>query len=132
MVDYKYYTDEFKGSLNEVRFNELLRDANIIVEMFVKDLVSMRYLQNRLSTFGNFDMAICYEIEMIDKHGDDSLHGTPTENDVVSITTTGYKIETDKSKSKFFEYKGLPFSSISKEMIMNELRKNGFLNRIIN
>ncbi|MEG0563526.1 hypothetical protein [Anaerorhabdus sp.] len=131
-MDYKFYTDKFKGKCTVEQFDSAIRDTSVLVEMFVKDCVSIRYAQNSLQSFGNFDVAFCYQIEMMIKYGEEALQGVTNESDIVAITTSGYKIETDKSKRKYFEYKGLPFSVISRELILNELKANGFMEMLVN
>lgn len=121
MTDYKFYNDIFKGNLSEDVFNEILPKAVDIMTVFANELCSMHLTINE---YGNFDKAICYQIECMHQLGMQSIHGAVGEGSVTQIKTENYTIDY-KSNQNHFMYRGMPFASMTRWMMIDELKSNG-------
>lgn len=130
-MDYKYYSEMFHGKLSLAEYKEYSEFAEDLILDYVHSMTSVKYSGEVLSYFGDFDKAICYEIDQLSASGSEAISGRPSDSDISSIDTSGFKIQYDSSNSNQFYYIGLPFSPLSKNLIFNELRKNGFTNRVI-
>lgn len=121
-MNYAYYTETYKGKLEEAIFEEILPKAIDIMTMFANELCGTSL---ELGEYGLFKKAICYEVDCIHQFDLATINGAQGEQAITTVKTEGYTVEYSKGAQKFFLYKGLPMASMSKMLIENELKRNG-------
>lgn len=121
MTDYGFYKETFKGKLEKAIFDDILPRAIDIMTLFANELCNMNI---SLDEYGIFDKAICYQIECMHQLGVQSIHGAVGEGSITQIKTGNYTIDY-KSNQNHFMYKGIPFASMTRWMMIDELKSNG-------
>lgn len=123
MSIFNYYSTVFKGSLSESIVNSFEVQALDIIEMYIKSKCLNK--TKELNDYGDFNKAICYEIELLNLNGVGSINGASSENDVTSIKTGNYEIQISANRRNKYIWNGLPLHTMAKMLIDNELKKNG-------
>lgn len=130
MSIFEYYRDIFKGKLEEPIVSELEPQATDIINQYVLSLVLDKLL--KFDEYGDYRRAICYELELLNQTGKDAIHGASGENDVTAIKTSGYEISISATRRNQYVWKGLPLHIMSKMIVENELKANGFMEMLVN
>lgn len=129
MVEYSYYSEEFKGKLDEDSFNEIEPKAYDVLNMYIIGFLSLEHMK----CISDLDIrqAICYQIDFMENIGLGILNGDRNEHDIKTVSTSGFTYSYDDKQS--YEFIGnIPISAMSSTLIKQELRIKGCLNRIYN
>lgn len=123
-MEYRYYRDDYEGTIREAEFNLLLPKAEAVIKAFIDDHVRTDQLQEVLSGYGNFDKAICFEIDYLDQNGGTAAVNGASDLDLKQVQSSGYTFQMGNGGQS---YKGIPFSPLARSVIMTELRRSGLL-----
>ncbi|MFR7589801.1 MAG: hypothetical protein ACLUVC_00010 [Longibaculum sp.] len=126
-MEYSYYFEEFKGKLDETIFKEIEPKAYDVLEMYIMGFLPMGTDLTKL----NINKALCYQIDFMDNIGLGVINGDRSEHDIKSVSTSGFNYTYDDSQ-KYDFIGNIPISSMASELIKQELRIKGYLNRIYN
>lgn len=127
MVEYSYYKNEYNGKLDQNIFDEIYPKACDVMKMYVMGFLHVDNLKNIARL--DFNKAICYQIDFMENIGLGVIHGDRTEHDIKSVSTSGFVYSYDDNSQ--YDFVGnIPISSMASAYVKNELRMNGYLNRI--
>ena len=127
-MDYEYYSNTYGGTLRETEFKKLLTKAELLVKSFIDERLKATQLKADLSDYGDFDEALCLEIDYLDQNGGVAALNGSSDLDLKQVQSSGYTFQVDTgASSEERSYKGIPFSPLAKTMILTELRKRGLL-----
>lgn len=130
-MEYEYYRETYKGSLTEEDFDQFIDIAEDLVLCYVHDLASIQYTDKPLEYFGDFNRALCYEVDLLNSQGMEAIMNEPSDKRLSSIKTSGFTISYSNQNARLFALNGMPFHPMTRSLIEHELRKNGFMNRVI-
>ena len=130
-MEYGYYEETYKGTLTEEEFDKFIGVAEDIILCYIHDLASIQYESEPLEFFGDFNRALCYEVDLLNSEGMEAFMNEPTASKISSVNTSGFSFRYSTRNSANFYVKGLPFHPMSRDLVDHELRKNGFTNRVI-
>ena len=88
-MDYQYYRDDYKGTIGEAEFNALLPKAEAVLKMYIDDRVRTDQLQDTLDGYGNFDKALCFEVDYIDQNGGAAAVNGASDLDLKQVQSSG-------------------------------------------
>lgn len=123
-MDYQYYKEDYEGSISEAEFCKLYPKVRDILKMYVDDIVRTDHLKQNLDDYGNFDRAICFELDYLDQNGGVAAVNGSSDLDLKQFESSGYKFQIGANGHS---YKGVPFSPLAESSIRVELKKNGYL-----
>lgn len=121
---YVYYKNEFKGILPQIEFEALQNKVVDFLKSYVDDKLTSDRVQDSLENYGDMQKAICYEIDYIAQNGGVNALNGSSDLDLKQVQSSGYTFQVDNAGNV---YKGVPLSPLSETLIMNELKKNGYL-----
>lgn len=125
MLEYSYYSKEFNGKLAESIFNQIEPKAYDVLKVYIMGFLPLGSNINVL----NLNDAICYQIDFMDNIGLGVINGDKSEHDIKSVSTSGFNYQYDDNQK--YDFVGnIPISSMASELIKQELRIKGCLNRI--
>lgn len=127
MIEYSYYKNEYNGKLDQDIFDEICPKACDVMKMYIMGFLSAEDLKTIAKL--DFNKAICYQIDFIENMGLGVIHGDRTERDIKSVSTSGF-VYSYEDHSQYEFVGNIPISSIASAYVKNELRVNGYLNRI--
>lgn len=116
------------GNVSEEEFSSLVTPVYDFLQSYVESYVSLFDLRKNINDYGDFDMAIVYQIDFTHENGGTRVFNGNSDTDVESVTSSGY---TYKVGNNLTRHNGIPISPLTKSLIMKELRKNGYLKRVI-
>lgn len=123
-MDYQYYKEEYEGSISEAEYARLYPKVRNVLKMYVDDIVRTDQLKQKLDDYGNFDKAICLELDYLDQNGGVAAINGSSDLDLKQFESSGYKFQVGTGGHA---YKGIPLSPMAESIIMTELKKNGYL-----
>lgn len=126
-MNYQYYSDHHKGELKEAEYDRLMPGVKILLKTFIDSLLRVEQLKNKLEDYGNFDDAICLEIDYLNQNGGIAAINGSSDFDLKQVQSSGYTFQVDVNGSGERTFNGIPFSPLARSMIITELRKQGML-----
>ena len=129
-MDYEYYNVTYKGELRKEEFDKLLPKAKLLIKSFIDDLVRTDHLQKKLDDYGDFDEALCLELDYLDQNGGIAAINGSSDLDLRQVQSSGYTFQVGTDASANYDdrsYKGIPFSPLARSQVITELRKKGLL-----
>lgn len=116
------------GKVSEGVFFSLIEPVCDFLQSYIETYVFSSRLCDQLEDYGSFEKAIVYQIDYISENGGIRVFYGSSDTDVESVTTSGY---TYKVGNNVIKHNGIPLSPLSKSLIMKELRKKGYLKRVM-
>lgn len=128
-MDYfTFYKETYKGALSKEMFEELLPKSLDIMQLFANILCNS-FLT--LEEYGDFNKALCYQIDCLNTQGSGTINGEASEKDITEVKTANYTINYFNKTKSYFDFQGLPFSTMTRYYMINELTKNGHYRRLV-
>lgn len=133
MVDYEYYSSEFKGTVSEAIFNELEPKVCDIISIYIMSIIPSDRVKDTLDDYEiDLKKDICYQIDYINEQGKDILNGSQAKNRLKSVKNAAFTYEYDLSETDNVEsVNGIPISPFASIHIRTELNKQGYFNRLV-
>lgn len=127
-VSYEYYVDTFNGKIHQLEFENLVEPAIDIVRQYAEQFIAPWSLKKEMDDYClDLNKAVCYQIDYLQANGGlSALNGT-SDLDLQSVSKDGFSYSYGDRGNKF---NGIPFSSVSANMIKSELRKKGLMCRV--
>ena len=116
------------GKVSEADFTSLIDPVCDFLQSYIETYVLSSLICNQLEDYGNFEKAIVYQIDYLNENGGIRVFYGSSDTDIESVTTSGY---TYKVGDNVIKHNGVPLSPLSKALIMKELRRNGYLKRVM-
>lgn len=126
-MNYEAYK-KLEGQMSEADFVSLIGSVSDFLQSYVESFVKSSELRDHLTDYGDFDKAIVYQLDYINENGGIRVFYGSSDTDVESVTSSGY---TYKVGDSVIKYDGIPVSPLAKSLIMKELRKKGYLKRVM-
>lgn len=135
-VEYEYYHEQFKGSLDQNEFETLEKHASMTVQLYMEQYIAAWDLKKTINDYGvDLKDAVCCLVDFFKSLGGLTVIQSfePSDFDIKSVKTEGfeYSFDENRMKERFIYFNGAPFSVMVANMIKKELRMNGFLKRKI-
>lgn len=119
---------ELGGKMSEETFSLLYPSVYCFVQNFVESFIASWDLKDNLEDYGNFDKALMHQLDFIDSIGGIGAMNGVSDLDIKSAETEGFKYEINAQTERF---EGIPLSPLAKQLVLRELRKNGYLSRCL-
>lgn len=130
MITYENYTDRYGDELMKEEFESLLSSAVILLQAYAESFISQFRLEERFEEYGiDIDEAVLYQIHFSNAVGGNDIYSGISDMNIESVTTSGFNFRYKNDKCKFF--KGAPISPMAEMIVLNQLRKKGYLNKCI-
>lgn len=120
---------ELGGAMSEDEFSSLYPAICVFLQSYVESYIASWNIKESFEDYGNFEDAVFYQMEFIESIGGTSVMNGMSDLDIKSADAKGFKYEI---QSHVDRYNGIPVSPLAKQLMLKELRKNGYLSRCLN
>lgn len=129
-MEYEYYRDTYQGQLTKAEFDQLLPKVKMLLKTFIDDLIRTEHLRKSLDDYGDFDDALCLELDYLAQNGGIVAINGSSDLDLKQVQSSGYTFQIGADTSVSHDersYKGIPFSPLARAQIITILRQKGLL-----
>lgn len=81
--------------------------AEAVIKAFIDDHVRTDQLQEVLSGYGNFDKAICFEIDYLDQNGGTAAVNGASDLDLKQVQSSGYTFQMGNGGQSYKGFRSL-------------------------